>query len=200
MVVREVARIGFVFHTLFYGRHPLMEQTLNALPPNTGEQEGKPYFPWSRYTEFLRQLFSVWWCRYRHVIAIRELEALVESIRAGYTPLCVFRENCMGQYLTIEPNGDVSACDKYVGDPNYVFGNIRSHALSELLERSKLLALAREEVDESKRAMAACPNYRYCTGGCPHDARLAKRFTPGTGLACCGLSHLIEDIRAAVGK
>ena len=173
---------------------------LNALPPNAGEQEGKTYFPLPSYTEFLRELFAVWWNHFRHIIVIRELEALVESVTTGYTPLCVFRENCMGQYLTIEPNGEVSACDKYVGDPNYIFGSLESHTLSELLETSMLLDEARKQVDKSKEAMTECVNYKYCTGGCPHDTRLTMQFNPGASLACCGLSHLIEDIRTAVGK
>lgn len=106
----------------------------------------------------------------------------------------------MGQYLTIEPNGEVSACDKYVGDPNYVFGNLQASTLSEMLDTSKSLDQARRQVDESKQAMASCPDYKYCAGGCPHDTRLAKQFLTGADLACCGLSHLIEDIRVAVGN
>jgi uncharacterized protein len=172
---------------------------LNALPPNTENCAGTAnYVPHDRFTSFLRDLFSAWWSTAHDAIEIRELQALVEAVSRGTTGLCIFNDNCMGQYLTIDPNGDVSACDKYVGDPAYMFGNLRERNLNEMLEQSTTLAAARAGVAAQKRRMSACPHYKICFGGCPHDVRLSEKYRPEWQPDCCGLSELIDDISQAV--
>lgn len=167
---------------------------LNALPANGGGENGA-WFAWSRFTQFLRDLFEVWWKDYKDVIVVRELQSLVEALATGYTGLCIYRENCMGRYLTIEPNGDVSACDKYVGDPDFVFGNITATGLSDMLAGSKKLTDARAGVELAKTRASTCPEYAFCSGGCPHDVRLRQMHGSEASIDCCGLSSLISDIR-----
>ncbi len=172
---------------------------LNALPPNSTDCAGTAaYVPHDRFTGFLRDLFAAWWSTARDAIEIRELQALVEAVARGTTGLCIFNDNCMGQYLTIDPNGDVSACDKYVGDPAYMFGNLRERNLNEMLEQSTTLAAAHAGVAAQKRRMSACPHYKICFGGCPHDVRLSEKYRPEWQPDCCGLSELIDDISLAV--
>lgn len=171
---------------------------LNAVPPNQQSVALRPtHLPYASYADFLRGLFAAWWPRYRDVIEIRELQSLVEAVRVGYTALCVFRENCMGTYLTIEPSGTVSACEKYVGDPAFVYGTLQDAALGDLVRRSRALAEVRGAVQAEKEAMAGCPDYAVCRGACPHDARL-RRQSGQWDAGCCGLRPLIHDIRQAV--
>lgn len=173
---------------------------LNAIPPNLAAQGDEvSYLPWQQYTQFLRDLFHAWWTDFRSDITIRELDALVETVQKGETSLCVFRDNCMGQYLTIEPNGDVSACDKYVGDPKYLFGNVLTEEINEMLAGSQTLRMALFDVNEKKTRMQSCPNFKLCFGGCPHDVRLSEKYIAGWSPSCCGLSTLIDDIRKVAG-
>lgn len=173
---------------------------LNALPPNSEQSRGQAaYLPFDRFTTFLRELFSAWWHNWKERIVIRELQSLVEAVTRGSTALCVFNDNCMGQYLTIDPNGDVSACDKYVDDPNYMFGNLHESSLTEMLSHSAILTAAVHNVSRQKRNMSTCEYYKYCFGGCPHDVRLSEKYRPNWSFECCGLNHLIAEIMSAVG-
>ena len=44
--------------------------------------------------------------------------------------LCIFAGGCFGLYLTIEPTGEVSACDKYIDDDEYRFGHVLESGLT----------------------------------------------------------------------
>ena len=168
---------------------------LNALPGNQPTAGGQSWFEWSRFVTFLRELLTVWWHDYRTDINIRELASLLDAVSGGSTGLCIFNENCMGGYLTVEPDGDVSACDKYVGDAAFIFGNIRRLPLGEMLNRSERLQQAKGSVDVAKALTSGCPNYWICKGGCPHDIRLRMIHGGEVHIECCGLSDLIQDMR-----
>jgi uncharacterized protein len=94
---------------------------LNAVPENTTSSHiiGS-YVPWPDFVNYLREVFRVWWSRYRGDIVVRDLADLAAKVAGGRTSVCVFAGNCMGNFLTVEPNGDVAACDKCwpTGDPS----------------------------------------------------------------------------------
>lgn len=114
---------------------------LNVIPDNSQEHvETGNYLPYAKFVEFLREVFALWWQEFRDSVSIRELESLFSKVAARRGPtICEFASNCMGKYLTIEPNGDVLACDKYLGDPALLFGNLLTENLSQLLVHSSNL-------------------------------------------------------------
>lgn len=174
---------------------------LNAIPSNSELYPTKDHYaPWAQYTEFLRQAFDVWWSRFRDDIEIRELRALVDAVGGKGTALCVFRDNCMGQYLTVEPNGDVGACEKYVGDQTFVYGSLVESPLGRMLCESGPLLAAKRDVAAKKRRMSECEHFKYCFGGCPHDAMLGERMAQGWSTSCCGLGSLIGDIQRSLAR
>jgi len=177
---------------------------LNAIPENTpiGENISGTYLPWENYVEFLREMFKLWWDKYKHKIDIREISSLVKSVKDDLSPaLCYFAGNCMGQYLTVEPNGDVNACDKYVGDKEYLFGNIFNYNLmSELLANSTNLKKAKKELLLGNEKNKKCSWYKICRGSCPHDRRLNERIQPTAFKSCCGLAPLLEEIKLSLYK
>jgi radical SAM protein with 4Fe4S-binding SPASM domain len=88
----------------------------------------------------------------------------------------------------------VLACDKYVNDNAYRFGNLSVNTLGEIIDGSENLRRAVAMTDfTSENYESHCPYGSVCKGGCPHDAYLVKRY--GGGSACCGLGPLIEKLR-----
>lgn len=171
---------------------------LNALPANAEGGTATAYLPWDRYVAFLRALFAEWIVGFRDRVMIRELDSLFGIVGGARTRLCIYQGGCMGQYLTVEPDGDVSACDKYVGDTDYRFGNLATESLYVLMTDSPALARSRAETEGLLNGFATCRNHIHCRGGCPHDARLNARN--GRSGACCGLDGLIEDMKAHISK
>lgn len=168
---------------------------LNALPSN-GETEDftGDYLPWPAYVDFLRELYALSRRRSPAPI-IRELDSLLGIVKGGGSRLCVYSGGCMGSYLTVEPNGEVSACDKYVGDERHAFGSLADERLADILTRSGRLARARALAERPVAPFAqSCPNFTICRGGCPHDNMLNSRFGHAR-TDCCGLHDLIEDMK-----
>ena len=172
---------------------------LNVIPGNAGPiPSNGDYLPWADYAAFLREMFRCWWPDYRNKIDIRELSSVVGVLSGGAPGTCVLAGECMGRYLTVEANGTVSACDKYIGDDGLEFGSLLHSDLNTLLARSGNLARVREQAHFEAAKMAGCKYFAYCRGACPHDRRLNQfydRSWPGT---CCGLADLFDEVHATI--
>ncbi len=168
---------------------------LNAVPAYSAPDAplAGTYLPWPRYLAFLGELFRLWWPRFVDQIVFRELADLAGQL-AGRPPLvCNFAGDCYGNVFTIEPTGEISACDRFLDDPNYLFGNLLHTRLGEVEASPRMTAIRaanRAVVDGSR----ACPWFAVCHGGCPHDRGLGMRHVPGFPADCCGLAPLLADM------
>jgi uncharacterized protein len=172
---------------------------LNVLPANTSADVPLrgAYLPLERFVEFLRDLFRTWWPAHRDRLRIRELDELVTQLSGGPPQTCVFAGDCFGGYLTVEPAGDVSACDKYIGDDAYRFGNLLEMTLTEVQASPRLVAV-RVENREAVDRMRTCPWFAVCQGGCPHDRYTGARRLAAFDDRCCGFAPLLADIAGAL--
>ena len=172
---------------------------LNVLPENSpaGTPLQGDYLCFPRYVEFLRGLFELWWSEYRDRIVVRELADLSGQVAGADAQICVFAGECFGVYLTVEPTGEVSACDKYIDDDEYRFGHVLEGGLAgvQLAER---LATVRRENGRAVERMRGCRWFGVCHGGCPHDRYTGERRLPGYDGRCCGLAPLLDDIAATL--
>lgn len=174
---------------------------LNAIPDNeTGSQHS--YLRWEKYISFTKELFLLWYHSYREKIIIREFNSLIHNLQLGkknQNTICIHAGNCMGKYLTIEPNGDVTACDKYIEDKDYLFGNlIKDGSLTQILKISQNLKNSVNLLKEDVIHMKSCSWQHICNGGCPHDVRLNKASYKTSTSNCCGLFDLIELINSTM--
>jgi serine-type anaerobic sulfatase-maturating enzyme len=199
VVDRDVVELGAqrLLHCLLELKVPAAA-LLNVLPANGEAQPtGNSYLPWSDYVTFLQEMFRCWWPTHRHQIDIADLSTLIRNLSGRAANLCVYAGDCMGQFLTIEPNGVVNACDKYVGDRQFEFGNILEADLNEVLAGSKNLARARASAVSEVSRMRNCKYHATCRGGCPHDRRLNRIYQAEWDRRCCGLADLLDEISAA---
>lgn len=173
---------------------------LNAIPEEYSPKDNESYLPWAKYVEFLSELFDLWWPRYSKTIAIRELQALVENTQKKTPIVCEFAGDCMGQFLTIEPSGVISACDKYIGDKTHIFGNILDEDLNTLLLNSSNLESAVKKANAGIKEMNKCKYFEICNGGCPHDVQLNMQNSNKWSGECCGMDSLLSQINTSISK
>jgi uncharacterized protein len=169
---------------------------LNVIPENAPSGPGaESYLPWSRFVTFLRELHRLWWPRYADRLVLRELADLTGKVAGRPAGTCFFAGDCFGVYLTIEPNGDVAACDKYIDDEAYRYGSLLQSSLTEIAGSPRVAAMRaanQAAVDQAK----GCRWFNVCQGACPHDRYLRERRMPGADESCCGLAPLLDDIAA----
>lgn len=157
-----------------------------------------PYLAFPRYIEFLQRLFGLWWPDYVDRISFREIDDLLARLRGEKGSYCYFEPNCMGSFMTIEPQGHIEACDKFQGDGAFRFGNVRESPLLDALG-TEGLCRARSETAADRDRNRSCEWFGFCQGGCPHDRHVRRQRENGNSEACCGWAPLISDMAQAVG-
>ena len=121
------------------------------------------------YGRFLCTLFDLWIGDFKNGLSttsIRLFESLLFSF-AGMQPLlCTLARTC-GDYVVVEHNGGVYACDFFV-TPQWRLGDIMTESLSRMFDSAR-----RREFGECKADLPAlcreCVYLACCNGGCPKD-------------------------------
>ena len=173
---------------------------LNVVPNNTppGAPLAGSYLSWPRYVVFLRELFQLWWPAHADRVVLRELADLLGKVSGEPSRTCFFAGDCIGGFLTVEPNGEVSACDKYIGDDSYRFGDLSTMNLAEIAASPRLASL-RAENNRAVEQTRVCEWFNVCQAGCPHDRYTRDRHLHGYDERCCGLAPLLAEM-AALGR
>jgi uncharacterized protein len=146
-------------------------------------------------TEFLAAMFDCWLAHGDQEIRIRELDGLRARIAGKTSGCCLFDGGCLGYYYMIEPNGDVSHCDEFVGDPRYTLGNIASQRDFAAFRTGQAMATLQANNVRALSSMQACEEFRACSGWCPHERYVSWRHNPRHRDDCCGLRELIQHMR-----
>lgn len=167
---------------------------LNVLPENSEDTESE-YFSVSEYVDYLIEFYKIWSEGYRDQVSIQPLENLEKGVRNSTgASSCLWSGSCMGKFVTVEANGDVAPCDKYVGADNAIIGNIMQHSLHELLRSlatdSEFVLHAKGEAAETQK----CRWHHVCRGGCPHDRFISDKIGLTKPSGCCGFSKLLDII------
>lgn len=131
--------------------------------PATGRAADFSITP-EQYGTFLCETFDLWISEGMQAPYIRMFDDLL-AVYLGYeAPCCLFQREC-GQYVVVEHNGDVYACDFFV-EPEWFLGNLVETPLAEIVASAK----AREFRLRKRRLAAACQSCEWqflCYGGCP---------------------------------
>jgi uncharacterized protein len=124
-------------------------------------------------------------------IHVRELDAMFAALERLAPQTCELQGHCVGSYFSIEPDGSISHCDKYIGDSRYVMGSV-DQPYAEVARGAVALAL-RAQAAAASTEKQACPWWSQCKGWCPHEDYVARSGPEGAG-GCCGLAPLFGGL------
>lgn len=174
--------------------------SLDGIP--AGGEVGENYITYAEFISFLDRAFTLWWDEYRTVLHIPQFSDFIRAIKNPGTRLaaCYWSENCSQEVITLEPNGDVSPHDKYVGDVGSHYGSLMKTDLAELLACSAHNQVAKREEQEAFNKMRQCRWFSLCHGGCPHDRVINRRHVAGYQDNCCGTGKLLATIEGCLNK
>ncbi|MGF1729837.1 radical SAM protein [Photobacterium kasasachensis] len=172
---------------------------LNYVPDNTLSEREKPdhrFISYKEYVSYLSKVFRIWWKNYKDIISIPLFTDIIQNISqpgSGHSQ-CYWDLQCSQEIITIEPNGDITPCDKYIGDSGSIYGSLLKHDLATLFEKS---AHNNSMISEEKIAiekMKACEWFKFCNGGCSHDRLMGRRHSKNHDDTCCGSKILFETV------
>ncbi|MCR4277299.1 MAG: SPASM domain-containing protein [Candidatus Roizmanbacteria bacterium] len=115
------------------------------------------------YTDFMIEIFDLWWKDDNPQIKIRNLFNILIGLRGGRPNLCESNGDCH-LFLTIEPNGDVGPCDSFLTG-KYLFGNIERQSWKEILSGPSYNKYLKD-IENSRKFCSGCEWLSVCNGGC----------------------------------
>lgn len=179
-----------------FGLLAVQPENLPDAPPGT---ETANYTAPPQMNAFLIGLYERWRREGDPGIWIRELGSLQRRINGGPGGMCTLAGGCLGDNFIIEPDGAVAHCDFFLGDENYVFGNIVDDDFAALRRNPRMRKLIAEN-DQALLRMSSCPEFGVCQGWCPHERYLSLRHNRQHRDDCCGLAGLITHLRSRLGQ
>jgi uncharacterized protein len=126
-----------------------------------------------RLSGFLADLAAVWMDRgFHRGVRVGPFNKLMDYfIHGSKDLLCIWRDNCVNDFVCIGPQGQVAQCDCWVTSyPEFHFGNVLDEgSLSDLLQNSEARRRlkTRPGVLIQKEDCLDCDYLTLCHGGCP---------------------------------
>jgi len=131
-------------------------------------------------------------------IKIRLTEDIAQALRTGGSLVqCYFSGRCFSDVLTVNPDGSVSPCDKYVTFPNIAYGRLQERSLADVAVRGAALNDSEASFGRLSGYGPKCRWQELCKGGCPHDTHVLQRYR-NVDLGCCGLQRLFDAIEQRI--
>lgn len=150
-----------------------------ALPPL-----GRPGDGWALSPEAHGELLVSLLERYlEHTwhIRISTLDAMSRSISAGRGGICTFGD-CLGEYLAVDPQGWIYACQRLCGMAQFRLGNVHDRPSWQDLQASPPWQLFQQRQERIAEQCGDCPHLDFCRGGCPYNALVAGEGSFAAGL------------------
>lgn len=103
---------------------------------------------------------------------ITTIDAMAKGCFGGTGTVCTFFD-CLGSFAAIDPGGEIYACQRFAGFPEFSLGNVRDDPSEENLVSSAGYRRLRAAENRKKDACAGCWHFNYCNGGCLYNALTA---------------------------
>jgi uncharacterized protein len=102
-------------------------------------------------------------------IMIGTLDTLIKNVSNDKSGLCTFTK-CLGNYLAVDPTGDLYTCNRFVGNKSFSVGNVNDVHSWEDIKKSpawKRLENWQQTIDND---CTDCSHKNICHGGCMYTA------------------------------
>lgn len=142
----------------------------------------RPVFPSSpekiniscdEYTNFFCKLFDIWFHDSNELVKTHQISELYLELRKSYDcnfieKTCESCESCFLNFISMDIDGDIYPCNRLYGINEYLYGNIYSNSMEEIMKKSNDLAEKRKKSINDK--CSNCYLKDTCNGGCPANS------------------------------
>ena len=128
-----------------------------------------------QYSEAMITLFDYWF-KDKDAIPISNFIDWTSALVTRLCDICVASNNCQTIFTVIEPNGDISACDRLTSQKEFVFGNVKNDNLLKVFSNKKQIFENRTEQLKNGECID-CKYWDICYGGCPSEGQTIMNKT-----------------------
>jgi radical SAM protein with 4Fe4S-binding SPASM domain len=163
------------FYSYFVDHLGITDFQINTPFPGGSLNDTKKGYPLDirRLGDFLADLATVWMERgFQKGVSVDPFNKLLDYfVQGSKDVLCIWRDNCVNDFVCVDPQGYVAQCDCWVtGYPESWFGNIfAAGSFSDLLQNSEARRRlqTRPGVLIRREDCLECDYLAICHGGCP---------------------------------
>jgi len=150
------------------------------------------------YFSAIKELFDIWFNDHDCNIRINPCDGIIQAILLkGVTLTCIHSENCLNNFLTFLPNGDVFPCNRFTDYADFKIGNLNKSSFEEILNsdvRKRILLRIPKNIPSCRN----CKYIKYCKGGCMNHAYEFYHDVFKKDYYCTAFFRLFEYINTKV--
>lgn len=144
------------------------------------------------FADFMKKMFDAWLSLDDPSLQVREFKDWIALSMGLKGTLCSSSGSCIGSSYSIEPDGKVFHCDKFVQDEKFCYGNIAEIDFDQLSVSKKFLRLCSWD-NKIPEKCQGCDWKATCAGGCGHDRYL--KLISGDNEKICHLQELLRHVQ-----
>lgn len=118
------------------------------------------------YSDFIIKIFDLWLEKDDPSIKVRYIDNVMAGILGGRQSLCKFARSCH-TYISIDFNGDIFPCDKFLGLKDFKFGNLKQDSLHEVVHGIKMREFIKK-INAIHNNCSKCNIWYICGGACTY--------------------------------
>jgi len=151
----------FIDKKLHFDIHP-------AVSPINSKEQNQHFIKPDEFGDLLVNLLKLY-LKQSHKIKIGTLDTLIKNVSHDHSGLCTFTK-CLGNYLAVDPQGDLYTCNRFVGNKKFSVGNVNSiNSWTEIKQSAAWQKLEKWQQTIDLEC-ADCLYKNICHGGCPYNA------------------------------
>jgi len=186
----SASRIKEVFD--FFLKNRLSFSVHSAVKPINYSGDSRLFLSAEEFGKLLIRLLDLY-LDHADKIKISTLDTLIKNVSRDESGLCTF-SRCIGDYLSITPEGKLYPCNRFAGDNRFSFGSIETiDSLSDIKQSEgwKKLAGWQHAIDSQ---CSECLYENICHGGCPYAAFAHQQTYPPKDPYCPAYKKVYQYI------
>ena len=171
--------------------------SVNFNPYITADSSDFLYVDRQTYADEMLKMFEYWIDDTDCCIHVNPFENLIYAYFKQEFRVCTFG-SCLSHWLCIEPNGNIFPCDKSF-DENYCLGNISNiEKIEDVYNSNSFLSILKESIKRRNLCISSCKWFKYCHGGCNHDAFICGDISKNNHYYCLIYKDFFQYIETYV--
>ena len=149
------------------------------------------------------RLFDLWFDD--EEVNISMIEEFPSMIAQFVNPIeglvsCNFTKKCSENFISFDINGDITPCNRFQGEKDFVYGNLQLNTLEELMNNNISKPLRNRWESLAKTECNDCEIKEYCFGGCPANSLAIKNNYFEKDYYCSSFKTIFHHINDRINK